>query len=1168
MFEDWAGEVSEIAQSDQAELAPGAILPETAALPESREADPAALALALLELAEAEIGEAARMPQAAPIEAAPADAAADLLARTSADEGYAGLAEAAAPTAAAFAPDTAAERWSDPATWGGALPRSGEVVVIEAGRTVILDTDAELGGLMVHGTLIVEDARELALSTDWMMVMDGGDFVVGTEADPHVHDFTLTLTGDKADRTDWASIHEAHGEACPITGGVCKCAFAELAADDTGFLMAMGEGSTIEMHGADAAKSDWVRLAATVEAGSSLLQLEAAAGWEVGDEIVLASTDFDMDQAETAVITGVSADGRVIELDRALAYMHFGELQSYEGGRVLDTRGEVGLLSRNIRIQGDEDAHLDGFGGHTMVMEGAEMRISGVEFTRMGQAGELGRYAAHWHLAGDASGQHITDSSFHEIYNRAITVHGTNNALIADTVAYDVVGHTYFLEDGSETGNRFERNLGLVTRAAAPGAGTIPTDETHVATFWITNPANSFVGNVAGGSDHGGFWFAAAPEQATLPLGRFEGNVGHSNSFANLAFDGHADAETGVFVESEYHPEGEAVVRDFTSYKSADRAIWVRAEGIVFEGIASADNARATFFSYNQVMQDSLIVGRSANIGTPETAEEIAQGRSLPDPYNSRYFRGHSIYDGPTGLVDTHFAGFTDLDAAFQTNGAAQKSTAHYVSGLSFEDVSHAGRVDFAPEVHEGHMWSSAILDTDGSLTGTAGARLQPILIDAEGAESRHHIAEGAERREAWGAWVTPDADIGLLRADTDVAPGTAEVVRWTRSDGEEIRDGGTFDTYHQTAAVLNSDLSYRLQYPEIPNQLTLTLRFAEAGDAVVVELPGMPSDAGLIGAEWVESRDDLAAAEGTAVTREGDMLVVRLVAAAEEADPRFRAASDSAAAAANRFVAGVTVVTGAPGQPVVADFDSGLDPRLSGGAVSAEISAPTPAWEDQADSIVFWDVTSDGDGQAGRGDMTLALGGADWSEAAALDVLAATEALGAGEAAGYRVWLRDADAGLSYLGAHNGHARVDLSGLAPEARDEVDALIFRTAEADVAPDLSRAGDGQRTILFGIGLEAGFDARPVHFPALIPAGETFGIVSAAITGAQGGQPGLSIVGVADAVGGQALTGLPGQGENVFFETDPSFRGVASFTAILRDGEGRQDTARISFEVVA
>lgn len=1077
-----------------------------------------------------------------------------------------------APTPSA-ATSVEIERWSDPATWGGQVPGPGETVFIEEGRTILLDTDVEVGGLMIHGDLIVEDVRDLSLSADWVMVMGGGEFTVGTAAVPHAHDFTLTLTGDPEDEIDWLGLHrEVSDEACPQTGGTCKCALREMDDDQTAFLMAMGAGSAIEIHGADAAKADWTRLSATAEAGDTRLTLEAPTGWEVGDVIAIASTDFDAHQAEERIVTAVSADGRTVTLDRPLAYMHFGEIQEYEGGRLLDTRAEVALLSRNVTIQGDADSVEDGFGGHTMVMNGAEMRISGVEFTRMGQEGLLGRYAAHWHMIGDATGQYITDSSFHHLFNRAVTVHGTQFAQIEDTVAYDTIGHAYFLEDGSEFGNRFEGNLGFLTRAASAETALLESDATHVSTFWITNPSNDFIGNVAGGSDHAGFWFAAGSSvtglsaedpayaelsPATAALGRFEGNTGHSNAFANLAFDGHSDA-SGAFIESEYRPEDIAVVRDFTSYKSADRAIWVRAEGIEFHDIKSADNARATFFSYNQTLYDSLIVGRSANIGTPETAEEIAQGRSLPEPYFGTYFRGHSIYDGPSGVVDTLFAGFGPQDAAFQTNGAAQKSPVHFVSGLSFEDVTPAGRVDFTPQSWDAHMWSSGIFDVDGSLTGRAGATLVPIIDGPEG-ESRFNATEGAVRRDAWGAWVLPGAEIGLLRADTTVAPGQADIVTWSRSDGARVEAGGTFDTYHQASVALNSDLTYRLEYDTLPADLTLSLRFAGQGDALMLEVPNVPSDAVIAGAVEVANRADLARSDSTAYLREGTLLVVRLVAEVADGDPRFSASTVLATAAEHRFIAGVTIHTGGAQAPVVADFEA-PDPRVSTFARSATITTPQPGFVDQPDSILFWDVTADGDGASGTGSVRLDLDGQDWSGAGALSVEAALASIGGAET-GVDVLIRDRDQGVTNLGRIGGSAQLDLSDVPEDRRDQVDSLIFRAAANGAE------GTGQRVHLFDVALEpAALESRPQHLAPIIPAGDEFGIVSAAVTSAVRGEGPLRVVAVSEAVGGTVRTGVPGQGDNVFFRTDPAFSGLARFTATVQDASGETVDVPVSFEV--
>ena len=113
--------------------------------------------------------------------------------------------------------------------------------------------------------------------------------------------------------------------------------------------------------------------------------------------IVLASTDFNPRQAEERTITAIS--GNALTLDKPLDYMHFGQITFG-----VDERGEVGLLTRNIKIQASDDAEKTYFGGHIMAMVGSKMYVSGVELNRMGQNMTLARYPIHWHLLGDAQG--------------------------------------------------------------------------------------------------------------------------------------------------------------------------------------------------------------------------------------------------------------------------------------------------------------------------------------------------------------------------------------------------------------------------------------------------------------------------------------------------------------------------------------------------------------------------------------------------------------------------------------------------------------------------------------------------------------------------------------------------------------------------------------------
>ena len=109
----------------------------------------------------------------------------------------------------------------------------------------------------------------------------------------------------------------------------------------------MLSGGTLNLHG-DRTNS-WTKLARTAEAGSSSIEVLNAAGWRVGDEIVLASTDFDPRQAERRTIAAIS--GNTITLDKKLDYMHFGKI-TFD----VDERGEVGMLTRNIKIQASADA--------------------------------------------------------------------------------------------------------------------------------------------------------------------------------------------------------------------------------------------------------------------------------------------------------------------------------------------------------------------------------------------------------------------------------------------------------------------------------------------------------------------------------------------------------------------------------------------------------------------------------------------------------------------------------------------------------------------------------------------------------------------------------------------------------------------------------------------
>src|SRR5262245_43372841 len=338
-----------------------------------------------------------------------------------------------------------ATKWSDPASWADKkLPAAGDKVTMAKDQNVILDVNTPaLGGMTIDGKLTFADNADVELSTEWIMVH--GELAIGTEARPHTRKATITFTNNVKDE-DISGI-----------GGTTDRV-------DRGMMLM---GGTLNLHG-DRTNS-WTKLSKTADAGSNSIEVLSAAGWRVGDEIVLASTDFDPRQAERRTISAVR--GNVITLDKTLDFMHFGRI-TFD----VDERGEVGMLTRNIRIQASADAaEAPFYGGHVMAMGASKMFVEGVEFQRMGQNLTLARYPIHWHLVGDAKGQYIKNASIHDTYNRCVTVHGTNFLRVENNVTYNIVGHCFFLEDGAEHGNQFVHNLAIQIKCHTSKA-CVPTN--------------------------------------------------------------------------------------------------------------------------------------------------------------------------------------------------------------------------------------------------------------------------------------------------------------------------------------------------------------------------------------------------------------------------------------------------------------------------------------------------------------------------------------------------------------------------------------------------------------------------------------------------------------------------------------------------------------------
>lgn len=399
--------------------------------------------------------------------------------------------------------------------------------------------------------------------------------------------------------------------------------------------------------------TSWALLNSDLVPGVATLTLDRPVDWKMGDQIVVTTTDYVASHSEQFDITSVSMDGKTITFNRVnpicplnaktgACFFHSGTTYDLSARKVpagvgpqqdpsikcsgmqtrcIDTRAVVGLLTRSIRIVSGGDTLMSDFpppsnncgapplqpcyyfGGHTIIRQGFKsVQIRGVEFYQLGQGGKIMHYPVHFHMTRktpqpanptDPPVTFVEDSSIWDSMTRWVVLHASQGITIARNVGYLSVGHGFYLEDATETDNRFYANVGVLARAAVinpqnprqvPGilAADYPdpnnpppnghpqeavpfhSDIDHPTVFWITNGWNDFQYNKAIGAGTCGTcywlvpastsgasryekWWSYASEQQWLPdaensferssLTPLENFVGNSCSTAQNSFN-------------------------------------------------------------------------------------------------------------------------------------------------------------------------------------------------------------------------------------------------------------------------------------------------------------------------------------------------------------------------------------------------------------------------------------------------------------------------------------------------------------------------------------------------------------------------------------------------------------------------------------------------------
>lgn len=239
----------------------------------------------------------------------------------------------------------------------------------------------------------------------------------------------------------------------------------------------------------------------------------------------------------------------------------------------VDERAWVINLTRNIIFEGPDDATWQAtgtgrVGAHMMIMgrTDGKIKVDGVLFRRVGQRGRIGRYGIHFHMnswempngmgkptngvyKGRMTDTYVKNCACDFSAQHFVQLHGVDGVVVQNCVSYNVAGHAYNLEDGSERKNSFIDNVAMQT-LQIDDSTTLQNrkHEANAAGFWITNPDTTLTGNVNVRSIIG-IWFSPAaacfglsrdiamrPER--IPHGPMENNYSITTKFQG-AITGH-----------------------------------------------------------------------------------------------------------------------------------------------------------------------------------------------------------------------------------------------------------------------------------------------------------------------------------------------------------------------------------------------------------------------------------------------------------------------------------------------------------------------------------------------------------------------------------------------------------------------------------------------------
>ena len=359
---------------------------------------------------------------------------------------------------------------------GGQLPANNDPLYVSNGARMVIDSAAvsaanrhmKFSHVFIEGTLelsadalqsgetLIIEAENLILNTGMGNATDSlstrrkrdveyvnnGKLVIGTKDNPIPCDKTVEIK---------------------INGDQFSTSYGALAGLPPIGPKALGGFGGIEMHGCAPANT-WSTLVNTINQGDNQITVnDDLTGWKVGDEIAIASSDYEHKHTEYFRIVNIA--GQDIFLNTTANWRHLGSATTTAtlNGKSVNQAAEVVLLTRNIKIDGTGGGD-EKIGGRIVVFQWNQQidqgiheyirngygQFENVEFKGMGQYGytsfdDLRAQILFWGVDGtelteDIDGvstvvraeSYVRGCSFHNGYHTAIAAMMDSDNIVID----------------------------------------------------------------------------------------------------------------------------------------------------------------------------------------------------------------------------------------------------------------------------------------------------------------------------------------------------------------------------------------------------------------------------------------------------------------------------------------------------------------------------------------------------------------------------------------------------------------------------------------------------------------------------------------------------------------------------------------------------------------